>query len=111
MSATTVTLSLPQEQLDLLEDVQHLLKQYSDHLNHSVWLKEPEAAERLKVSLSTIRAWRKEGWLRYVGVGENIRYRAEYLDADFEAKGLVKASLAPLMRDVIRKPPARRLAS
>ena len=107
----TVTLSLPEEQLDLLQDVQHLLKKYVEHLNKEVWLKEPDAAERLQVSLSTIRAWRKEGWLRYVGVGENIRYRADYLDADFEAKGLVKASLAPLMRDLSRKPPARRLAS
>lgn len=107
----TVTLSLPEEQLHLLENVQALMSRYVEHLNQKVWLKEPDAAERLQVSLSTIRAWRKEGWLRYVGVGENIRYRADYLDADFEAKGLVKASFSPLMQDVRRKPPARRLAS
>lgn len=109
MSTTTVSLSLPQEQLELLADVQHLLKKYVEHLNKQVWLKEPEATEHLKVSLSTIRAWRKEGWLRYVGIGENIRYKMDYLDADFEAKGLVKASLSPVAIAVRSMSPGRRL--
>ncbi|TDB67090.1 helix-turn-helix domain-containing protein [Arundinibacter roseus] len=97
MTATTISLSLPEEQLELLATVQELLNRQVEQNNHAVWLKEQEAADRLKVSLSTIRKWRGEGWLRYIGIGENIRYRANYLDDDFEAKGLVEA---PLQRTI-----------
>ena len=89
----TVTLSLPEEQLSLLESVQAMMQHQLASQNSRQWLTETEAAERLKVSRSTLRRWKDEGWLRYFAEGSNIRYRADYLDADFEAKTLVKATL------------------
>lgn len=71
--------------------------------NIAIYLTEQEACERLKISLTTIRLWRKEGWLRYFAEGANIRYKAQYLDEDFENRALVKASLQPLINNLNKR--------
>ncbi|MPR36517.1 helix-turn-helix domain-containing protein [Salmonirosea aquatica] len=107
---TTIQLSLPQEQLDLLEDVRTLTQRQLEFLNRTVWLTESEAAERLKISVSTLRNWRAEGWIRYFAEGNSIRYRLDYLDDDFEARSLVKAPLRVLATAASRSKPKRHLA-
>tara|TARA_R110002124_G_scaffold60626_6_gene166219 strand:+ start:417 stop:746 length:330 start_codon:yes stop_codon:yes gene_type:complete len=103
LSPTTIALSLPADQLELL----HILKEQNDRLielkNRTVYLTEPEAAERLKVSLTTIRQWRKEGWLRFFAEGANIRYRTDYLDEDFENRAIVKSTFTPFISNSKRK--------
>ncbi|WP_254561820.1 helix-turn-helix domain-containing protein [Dyadobacter diqingensis] len=103
MNQTTIALSLPAEQLELLETVRYQNEKIISYQTSSTYLTEPEACERLKVSLTTIRKWRKDGWLRYFAEGDNIRYRVDYLDSDFESRALVKAPLLPTMKQVNRK--------
>lgn len=84
MNPTTIALSLPPEQLQLLEAVKILNEQVLAAKNQDQWLTEKEAAARLKVSKSTIEKWRMDGKLRYSRDGVIIRYRANQLDEDFE---------------------------
>jgi len=100
---TTIALSLPAEQLALLETVKYQNERILAMHNNTAYLTEPEACERLKISLTTIRLWRKEGWLRFFAEGANIRYRVDYLDADFEARAMVKSSMAPLIGQLNRR--------
>lgn len=94
----TIALSLPSEQVELLEALKFQNERILAMQNKTAYLTEPEACERLKISLTTIRLWRKEGWLRFFAEGSNIRYRADYLDADFESRALVKAYGLPARR-------------
>ena len=103
MIPTTINLSLPEQQLELLETVKFQNEKIIAMVNHAAYLTEQEACERLKVSLTTIRLWRKEGWLRYFAEGANIRYRVDYLDADFETRAMVKAYMTPLIKDSKKK--------
>lgn len=103
MKPTTIALSLPPEQLDLMETLRVQNDKILEIANKAVYLTEQEACDRLKVSLTTIRLWRKEGWLRYFAQGNNIRYRADYLDEDYEARALVKASMQPLMTQLKKR--------
>ena len=96
MSPTTISLSLPNDQLELLETVKFQNDKIIALVNNTAYLTEQEACKRLRISLTTIRLWRKEGWLRYFAEGANIRYRIDYLDADFESRALVKAPLHSL---------------
>jgi excisionase family DNA binding protein len=84
MNPTTISLSLPPEQLQLLEAVKILNEQVLASKNENQWLTEIEAAKRLKVGKSTIEKWRNDGKLRYNREGVIIRYRASQLDEDFE---------------------------
>jgi len=103
MSSTTVSLSLPTEQLQLLDDVKALLEQKIALENGQAFLKTEQAAERLKVSVSTLNAWREEGWLRFFQQGSTIRYRTDYLDQDFEKRAMIKTSALPLQRPLNRR--------
>lgn len=94
---TTIALSLPTEQIELLEALRFQNERIIAMQIGTAYLTEQEACDRLKVSLTTIRLWRKEGWLRFFAEGSNIRYRMDYLDADFESRALVRASLSPLI--------------
>eukprot|EP01034_Spumella_vulgaris_P021299 gene21299-27327_t len=76
MNPVTISLSLPNEQLELLEMVKYQNDKIIAMTNKTAYLTEQEACERLKVSLTTIRVWRKEGWLRYFAQGGGI---AEFL--------------------------------
>lgn len=100
---TTIALSLPAEQLELLETVKYQNERIIQHQSRSSYLTEQEACDRLKVSLTTIRKWRKDGWLRYFAEGDNIRYRVDYLDADFESRALVGASMRPLINKTLNR--------
>lgn len=89
---TIVQLSLPQEQIQLIERVEQLVKKVVESQNKSFWLTEDEAAERVKVSKSTLQKWRKEGWLRHYRDGEKIvLYRADQLDADIEKRLFIRS--------------------
>lgn len=90
--STSIALSLPDSQLELLKIVSAQNEQLLAIANRAAYLTEAEAAERLKISLTTIRLWRKEGWIRYFAHGANIRYRTDYLDTDYENRALVKIS-------------------
>lgn len=103
MNQTTIALSLPAEQLELLEALRYQNEKIISYQSISAHLTDPEACERLKVSLTTIRKWRKDGWLRYFAEGDNIRYRVDYLDSDFESRALVKAPMHQIMKPVNRK--------
>ena len=103
MSVTTVSLSLPSEQLQLLDDLKFLLEQKIAFENREAYLTTDEAAERLKVSVSTLNAWRNEGWLRFFQQGSTVRYRMDYLDQDFEKRTMIKTSAMPLQRPLNRR--------
>lgn len=68
-----------------------------------MWLSEEEAAERVKISVSTLRKWRADGWLRYHKIEKVVLFRASDLDEDVEAKGFVQASMSPLMKTVTKR--------
>lgn len=98
MNPTTISLSLPPEQLQLLEAVKFLNEQVLASKNENQWLTEIEAAKRLKVSKSTIEKWRNDGKLRYNREGVIIRYRANQLDEDFEKFAGVIAYQSAIVR-------------
>lgn len=102
-SPTTIALSLPQEQLQLLQTIQEQNAKILEAMNATVWLSEEEAAERVKVSVSLLRKWRTDGWLRYHKIEKVVLFRAAELDADVEAKGFVQASLSPLMKTTTKR--------
>jgi excisionase family DNA binding protein len=53
---------------------------------NGVFLREPEVADRLRVSLACLRRWRLEGrGPRFVKMGSLVRYPAEELDRWIEA--------------------------
>jgi len=87
----TVQLSLPPEQLALLEQVKALTEQYLAVANDTVWLTEDQAGARFQVTGQTIKKWRLNGWLRYIkdeaGSGRGlVRYRVDWLDEDVVRK-------------------------
>ena len=96
---TTIQISLPDDQVELLAGLKDVQERLLAAQNSSVWLTTEEAAERLKISKQTIDIWRKAGWLRYVQAGSKLfRYRSDYLDEDVEAKLGVRAYLEPLTK-------------
>lgn len=83
----TIQISLPEEQLTLLENLKQQNEKLLKMLNQNAWLNEDEAAERLGVSKATVQRWRKEGWLRHCRDGEKIIiYKKDHLDHDIEKK-------------------------
>lgn len=103
---TTIAIALPVEQEDLLKQLMDLNSRLLAAANASVWLTEEEAATRLKVSVSTLRKWRNEGWLRYYKREKIVLFKASELDADVTAKCAVQATLGTLM--ATPKTPVRR---
>lgn len=87
----TVNLSLPPEQLMLLEKVAALQEQLINFHISGSWLTEKEAAQRLKVTECDIRTWRLEGWLRFHQVDDQIRYKTDELDIDFQDQAKITA--------------------
>lgn len=100
---TTVNLSLPREQLTLLNDVKDLTEKLLASSVNKMYLTESQAAVRLNVSKATLRKWREGGWLRFYQEGDNVRYRADYLDEDFEKRALVKPYMEPLLKRARKK--------
>ncbi|TAF48642.1 MAG: DNA-binding protein [Runella slithyformis] len=93
MSATIVQLSLPEDQLRLLERVYEQNAKLLQGMNGSVWLSEEEAAARVKVSVSTLRKWRADGWLRYQKIEKVVFFKAEHFDEDVLKRGCVSSSV------------------
>lgn len=78
-----IALSLPPEQLELLEYVAKGLKENSGKKNAEVWLTIDEVAERLKVKSGTIRKWMAEYEMPYTRLGEVLRFAPAQVDAWF----------------------------
>ncbi|MDQ6479999.1 helix-turn-helix domain-containing protein [Dyadobacter sp. LHD-138] len=93
-TSTTIRISLPESQLELLRVLKDQNSKLIGLLQHNAWLDEKEAGERFKVDRQTVARWRKEGWLRHIKEpGENgrVRYRVDQFDEDVEARlGVVK---------------------
>lgn len=57
---------------------------------------EKEAAERLFVTVNSLRTWRSNGkGPRYYKVGKNVRYRPEDLDAWLESCAVAPENVEP----------------
>lgn len=95
---TTIALSLPEEQLTLLQTIHEQNTKLLATMNGSVWLSEEEAAQRLKVSVSTLRKWRTDGWIRYHKLEKVILFKAAELDEDVVHRGAVVAPMKVLTK-------------
>ena len=84
MIPTTISISLPEEQVALLDALSNDLKHYLSRKNADVWITIEEAANRLKVSESLIRKWMADYQLPYSKLGEVRRLNPEKLDKWFE---------------------------
>lgn len=89
---TTITLSLPPEQLLLLEQIAAMQQQLINFQVGGAWLTEKEAAQRLKVNECEIRTWRLMGWLRHYELDGQVRYKSDELDQDFQTQAQVNLS-------------------
>lgn len=78
-----ITISLPPEQLELLEFVAKGLKGNAVQKNLEVWLTMEEVAERLKVRPGTIRKWMADYQLPHSKLGEVTRFSPNQVDAWF----------------------------
>lgn len=80
---TTINISLPPEQLELLELVAEKLKETSGKKNAEAWLTMDEVADRLKVSPGTIRKWIADYKFPHSKLGEVTRFNPAQVDAWF----------------------------
>lgn len=78
-----IAISLPPEQLELLEIVAKGLKDNSARKNAEIWLTLDEVAERLKVKSGTIRKWMSDYQLPHSKLGEVTRFSPAQVDAWF----------------------------
>ena len=92
---TMVALGLPEYELRLLEKVYEQNAKLLQGMNGTVWLSEAEAAERVKVSVSTLRKWRTNGWLRFRKIEKVVLFSAAEIDEDINHRGLVNGSRLP----------------
>lgn len=75
----SASLVIPAEQVDLLETLFSELKELRAALSESDILTEEQAAAALKVSLSTLRKWRNEGWLPFFSEGKLVKHERKAL--------------------------------
>lgn len=80
IAPTTIALSLPPEQLQLLEVVAKSLSQANPHRE---WLNMEEACKHFGVKESTIYKWMKDYQLPYSGIGEVKRFNVEKINKWF----------------------------
>lgn len=73
------TLNIPPDDVELMRDMLHEIQKLREALLEDVILTEEEAAKLLKVSLSTLRTWRKNGWVPFFSEGKLIKYEREAL--------------------------------
>lgn len=83
---TTIEISLPADQLDLLSRVEESLAKLSAAQNGGVWLSIDEVGERFGVKEGTVRNWMKSEKMPYSKIGEVTRFNATKVDAWFEKK-------------------------
>ncbi|WP_026995180.1 helix-turn-helix domain-containing protein [Flectobacillus major] len=76
-------ISLPKEQLELLELVKKQNETLLSQKVGSVWLSDEEVAQRFGVSVSLITKWRKQFDLPFSQIGEVRRYSTQKIDAWF----------------------------
>lgn len=83
MSTINAILTIPAEQESLLRQVLDDMAQLRAALHQEDILTEEEAAAVLKVSVSTLRNWRRENsWLPYFSEGKLIKFeRGSLLEA------------------------------
>jgi excisionase family DNA binding protein len=98
LNLTTVALSLPEGQLRLLERIAMQQERLLAAHNGSIWLSEDEAAERVKVSVSTIRKWRTDGWLQYHKIDKVVLFRASEFDDDVANRNKVNGKAVEMVR-------------
>ncbi|WP_028665913.1 helix-turn-helix domain-containing protein [Runella zeae] len=79
MTQISAQLTIPAEQVDLMQQVITAVEQMRATLNHQEILTEEEAAKLLKVSVPTLRNWRKANWLPYFCEGKLIKFEKEAL--------------------------------
>ncbi|GAB3518478.1 helix-turn-helix domain-containing protein [Emticicia fontis] len=78
-----IAISLPPEQLELLEFVAKGLKENSGRKNAEVWLTIDEVAERFKVKSGTIRKWMADYQFPHSKLSEVLRFSPVQVDAWF----------------------------
>lgn len=77
---TTIALSLPPEQLQLLEVVAKALHEANPHKE---WLNMEEVCKHFDVKESTIYKWMKQYQMPYSGIGEVKRFNVEKVNKWF----------------------------
>ncbi|MDI9872131.1 helix-turn-helix domain-containing protein [Flectobacillus roseus] len=76
-------ISLPKDQLELLELVKRQNETLLSQKVANVWLNDEDVAERFGVSVSLITKWRKNFGLPFSQIGEVRRYSAQKIDTWF----------------------------
>lgn len=79
MTQLTATLAIPSENIDLMQAMFEEMKQLRAALREDDILTEEEAAAVLKVGLTTLRNWRREGWLPFFSEGKLIKHERKAL--------------------------------
>ena len=85
---TTVQISLPTDQLELLSRVEQSLAKLNAAQNCGVWLTMEQVGERLGVKEGTVRNWMKTEKMPFSKIGEVTRFNATKVDAWFEKKSM-----------------------
>lgn len=88
----SVSISLLQSQLAMIEKNIATSERLIQAMNQSVWLTDKELAERWKMSLSTLNIWRVKYNIPCSQIGDIRRYQASVVDewyANYSAQGIV----------------------
>jgi Helix-turn-helix domain len=77
---TTIDLSLPKEQLDLLREIHAQQKILIDTANAAAWLDDDALCVRFGVGKTTLRRWREDEALPFCQIGDKRLYAPKLVD-------------------------------
>lgn len=81
LMGTTINLSLPPEQLALLEEIRNLQTILVQTANATAWLDDDALCVRFGVGKTTLRRWREEEALPFCQIGDKRLYSPMLVDA------------------------------
>ena len=85
---TTVEISLPLNQLDLLNRIEQSLAKLNASQNNAAWLNMDEVCKRFDVKEGTIYKWMKSEKMPYSRIETVTRFNTTKVDAWFEKKSM-----------------------
>ncbi|WP_273210742.1 helix-turn-helix domain-containing protein [Runella zeae] len=86
MTQISASLTIPAQQEELMREMLQELQALRAMMLQDTILTEEEACALLKVGKTTMKAWRKEGWLPYFSEGKSIKYEREAILQAYKAR-------------------------
>lgn len=86
MTSIAAKLDFSEEDVDLMQSMLEELRQLRSALREEDILTEGEACALLKVSLTTLRTWRRDGWLPFFSEGKLVKFERKAILQAYKLK-------------------------